>query len=167
MSQPVQPLGQISQTLSGLPPLPQNKMQLGLQPYAQDSRVSTGVPIQYSALENFSTQTQIQRPQLAQNQVLQQSQSGVNPHPSIHPQSLGGQQIPLPASHFNQQMHHNLSQNAGPVPPINAGYNAVPRSQTVGINPQFSAVDLQVRNLIKPDKKGVWKSKYSYCCSIF
>ncbi|XP_057811996.1 cleavage stimulating factor 64-like isoform X2 [Salvia miltiorrhiza] len=151
-SQPVQPLVQNSQTLSGLPPLPQSKMQLGSLPFAQDSRVSAGVPNQYAALQKFPTQTQIQHSQLNQNQVLQQAQllaqSGVSSHPAMHPQSLSGlsvgQQIPVPTSSFNQQMQHPLSQNIGPVPPANSGFNAVPRSQTVLVNPQFSATGFQL-----------------------
>ncbi|KAH6796071.1 hypothetical protein C2S51_037057 [Perilla frutescens var. frutescens] len=150
--QPVQSSVPNSQTLSGLPPLPQNKIQSGLLPYAQDSRVSAGVPTQYTALQKFPTQTQIQRPQLTQNQVLQQAQllaqSGVPSHLSFNPQSVSGlsvgQQIQVPTP-FNQKMQHPLSQNVGTVPPTNSGYNAVTRSQTVAthasvpINPQFSA----------------------------
>lgn len=166
-SQPVQPLAQNSQTLSGLPPLPQNKMQLGSLPFAQDSRVSAGVPNQYATLQKFPTQTQIQHPQLNQNQALQQAQllaqSGVSSHPSMHPQSLSGlsvgQQIPVPTS-FNQQMQHPLSQNIGSVPAASSGYNAVPRSQTVAahasvlVNPQFSAAGYQVRNFTQYDNRG-------------
>ncbi|KAG6398183.1 hypothetical protein SASPL_139638 [Salvia splendens] len=157
-NQPVQPLVQSSQTLSGLPPLPQNKMQLGSLPFAQDSRVSAGVPNQYTALQKFPMQTQIQHPQLNQNQVLQQAQllalSGVSSLPSMHPQSLSGlsavQQIPVPTSSFNQQMQHPMSQNIGSVPTVSSGYNAVPRSQTVStyassvlVNPQYSATGFQ------------------------
>ncbi|KAG6393936.1 hypothetical protein SASPL_144511 [Salvia splendens] len=156
-SQPVQPLLQNSQTLSGLTPLPQNKIQLGLMPSAQDSRVSAGVPNQYNTLQKFITRTQFQHPQLNQNQALQQAQLvaqfGVSSHPSTHPQSLiglsAGQQIPVPTSSLNQQMQHPISQNIGPVPSSNPGNNAVTRSQTVAthasvlVNPQFSATGIQ------------------------
>lgn len=151
--QPIQPLVQNSQTLSGLPPLPQNKMQLGALPFAQDSRVSAGVTNQYAAVQKFPIHTQIQHPQLNQNQVLQQAQlhgqSGVSSHPSMHL----GQQIPVPTLSFTQQMQHPLSQNIGPVPPASSGYNATPRSQTVAahasvlVNPQVSATGFQVREL--------------------
>lgn len=160
--QPVQPLVQNAQTPPGLPPLPQNKMQLGLLPYAQESRVSAGLPNQYAALQKFPSQSQIQRPQLTQNQVIQRgqllAQSGVSSHPPIHPPSLGGglsvgQQIHAPnSSSFNQQMQHPLSQNVGPVPPTSSGYNDLPISQNAGthapvlIHPQFSAAGFQVPN---------------------
>lgn len=157
--QSVQPLAQNSQTQTGLPPLPQNKMQPGPLPYAQDSRGSVSLPNQYAAIQKFPTQNQVQRPQVTQNQVLQQAQllaqSGVSTHPSFNPQLLGGlsvgQQIQVPSS-FNQKMQHPLSQNVGSVPPTNSGYNTVPRSQTVAthasglINPQFSASGFQVQN---------------------
>ncbi|XP_047956943.1 cleavage stimulating factor 64-like isoform X3 [Salvia hispanica] len=128
-SQPVQPLLQNAQILSGLPPLPQNKIQLGLMPSAQDSR----------------------------NQALQQAQLiaqfGVSSHPTMHPLSLSGlsvgQQMSVPTSSLNQQMQHPTSQKIGPVLSSNPRYNAVPRSQTdatdasVLVNPQFSATGIQ------------------------
>ncbi|XP_047956935.1 cleavage stimulating factor 64-like isoform X2 [Salvia hispanica] len=156
-SQPVQPLLQNAQILSGLPPLPQNKIQLGLMPSAQDSRVSAGVPNQYNTLQKFITQTQIQHAPLNQNQALQQAQLiaqfGVSSHPTMHPLSLSGlsvgQQMSVPTSSLNQQMQHPTSQKIGPVLSSNPRYNAVPRSQTdatdasVLVNPQFSATGIQ------------------------
>ncbi|KAL2247400.1 UNVERIFIED_CONTAM: hypothetical protein Sindi_2592300 [Sesamum indicum] len=159
-TQPVQSLVQSAQNLPGLPPLPQNKMQLGVLPYAHESRVSTGVPKQYAAVQQIPTQSQIQRPQLMQNQVLQQgqllAQSGVSSLPSIHHQSFGGlsvgPQTPQSSSSFDQ-MQHPLSQNVGSVPPTNPGYNYQPMSQNTGthpsvlVRPQFSAAGFQVPNL--------------------
>ncbi|KAK6121396.1 hypothetical protein DH2020_044860 [Rehmannia glutinosa] len=104
-AQPVQFLVQSAQTLPGLPPLPQNKMQSGLLPYAQESRLLTGAPNQYAAIQQFPAQSQIQRPQLVQNQVPQpRANSGygqpmsqnASAHPSvlIHPQfSAAGSQL--------------------------------------------------------------------------
>lgn len=156
----VQPLVQNAQALPGLPPLPLNKTQSSVLPYAQESRVSSGVSDQYPVLQNFSTQVQIQRPQLTQNQVIQQgplfAQSGVPPHPSIHPQSLSGlsvgQEHTPTSSSFNQQMQHPLSQNVIPVPPINFGHSDRRMSQNVNvdasnlIHPQYSVAGLQVPN---------------------
>ncbi|KAL6514586.1 hypothetical protein OROGR_020165 [Orobanche gracilis] len=96
-AQSVQPLVQSAQTLPGLPPLPQNKIQLGLLPYAQENRVLAGVPNQYAAIQQLPTQLQIQRPQPAQNQVLHQRDSsgfdlpmpqnaGAHPSVLINPQ---------------------------------------------------------------------------------
>ncbi|KAL6502507.1 hypothetical protein OROHE_024512 [Orobanche hederae] len=106
-AQSVQPLVQSAQTLPGLPPLPQNKIQLGLLPYAQENGVLAGVPNQYAAIQQFPTQPQIQRPQPAQNQVLHpRDSSGYNlqmpqnagAHPSviINPQfsAAAGFQVP-------------------------------------------------------------------------
>lgn len=127
--QPVQPLLQNAQTLPGLPPLPQNKTQLGVLPYAQESRVPT--------------QVQIQHPQLTQNQVIQPypllAQPGVSAHPSIQT-----------SSSFNQQMLQPLSQNATPVTPINSGHIDRRMSQHVSVHPsnlvhpQYSVAGLQV-----------------------
>ncbi|KAL0311388.1 UNVERIFIED_CONTAM: Cleavage stimulating factor 64 [Sesamum angustifolium] len=155
-AQPVQSLVQSAQNLPGLPPLPQNKMQLGVLPYAHESRVSTGVPKQYAAVQQIPTQSQIQRPQLMQNQVLQQgqllAQSGVSSLPSIHHQSLGGLSVgpqTQPSSSSFDQMQHPLSQNVGSVPPTNPGYNYQPMSQntsthpSVLVRPQFSAAGFQ------------------------
>ncbi|KAL0416863.1 UNVERIFIED_CONTAM: Cleavage stimulating factor 64 [Sesamum latifolium] len=155
-AQPVQSLVQSAQNLPGLPPLPQNKMQLGVLPYAHESRVSTGVPKQYAAVQQIPTQSQIQRPQLMQNQVLQQGQllaeSGVSSLPSIHHQSLGGPSVgpqTQPSSSSFDKMQHPLSQNVGSVPPTNRGCNYQPMSQntcthpSVLIRPQFSAAGFQ------------------------
>ncbi|KAL8530360.1 hypothetical protein ACS0TY_007409 [Phlomoides rotata] len=154
--QPVQPLVQNVQTLPGLPPLPQNKAQLSVLSYAQESRVSTGVSDQYAALQKNSTQMQIQRPQLTQNQVIQKgpllAQSGVSPHPSILPQSLSG--LTPTSSSFNQQMQHPLSQNVTPVPPINSGHTDRRMSQNVNahasklMHPQYSVAGLQLSSSI-------------------
>ena len=173
-SQPVQPLLQNAQILSGLPPLPQNKIQLGLMPSAQDSRVSAGVPNQYNTLQKFITQTQIQHAPLNQNQALQQAQLiaqfGVSSHPTMHPLSLSGlsvgQQMSVPTSSLNQQMQHPTSQKIGPVLSSNPRYNAVPRSQTDATdasvlgNPQFSATGIQVQNFTWSDNRGIGKSTY-------
>ncbi|KAK4420647.1 Cleavage stimulating factor 64 [Sesamum alatum] len=162
-AQPVQSLVQSAQNLPGLPPLPQNKMQLGVLPYAHESGVSTGVPKQYAAVQQIPTQSQIQRPQLMQNQVLQQgqllAQSGVSTLPSIHHQSLGGLSVgpqtqPSPSSF--DQMQHPLSQNVGSVPPTNSGYNYQPMSQNAGthpsmlVRPQFSAAGFQPSSSTSP-----------------
>lgn len=94
-SQPVQPLLQSAQTLPGLPPLHQNRIQSSLLPYGQESRVLAGIPNQYAGLQQFPTQSQIQRPQFLQKHALQpRANSGYNgrlmpqnagTHP-IHPQ---------------------------------------------------------------------------------
>lgn len=153
-AQPMQPLAQNAQTLPGLPPLPQNKMLLGVLPYAQENRVSTGVLHQYAALQKFPT------PQLAQNQVIQQgqllAQSGVSPHPSIHPQSINGLsvgQVQAPiSSSFNQQTQHSLSHSVTSVPPTNSWHNDRQTSQNVNalaskpVHPQYSAASFQVPN---------------------
>ncbi|KAG8385075.1 hypothetical protein BUALT_Bualt03G0003800 [Buddleja alternifolia] len=145
-AQPLQSLVQSAQTLPGLPPLPQNKMQAGLLP-----QVSAGVPIQYAAVQQLPTQSQIQRPQLVQNQALQQGQLlGASSLPSVRPHSLGGPHTYAPtSSSLNQQVLPPLLQNLGQVPSTTSGYNGQPMSQTATthpsmlIRPQFSSTDFQ------------------------
>ncbi|KAL6315972.1 hypothetical protein AAG906_014897 [Vitis piasezkii] len=66
------------QTLSGLPPLAQSKMQLGLMPKGQEGQVSAMphnslVHSQFSALPQQPAQPQIQLPPQGHNQALQQA----------------------------------------------------------------------------------------------
>ncbi|GER47506.1 mRNA splicing factor [Striga asiatica] len=100
-AQQVHPLMQSAQTLPGLPPLPQNKVQSDLLPYAQENRVLTGVPNQKAAIQQLSTIPQIQLPQLVQNQVLQPRPNSAYDHPM--PQNAGPSLIinpRLPAAGF-------------------------------------------------------------------
>ncbi|KAL8471079.1 hypothetical protein ACS0TY_033594 [Phlomoides rotata] len=155
-AQPVLPLVQNGQTLPGLPPLPQNKMQMGMLPYAKESRVSTGVLNQYATLQKFPT------PQLTQNQVIQQgqllAQSGVSPHPSVHPQSINGPSVgqvhASTSSSFNQQMQYSLPHSVTSVPPTNSWHNDRKTSQNVNalasklVHPQYSAASFQVQTFL-------------------
>ncbi|CAA0821455.1 Cleavage stimulating factor 64 [Striga hermonthica] len=106
-TQPLQPLVQSGQTLPGLPPLPQNKIQSVLLPYTQENRVLTGVPNLYTSIQQFPTQPQILRPPLVQNQVLLPQNAA--PHPSLlaSPQlQAAGFQQPSPSMPFT--MHENM-----------------------------------------------------------
>lgn len=103
---PLQPLVQdgtqsqllSTQNLPGLPPLPQTKGQYNLLPLAPEGAVSAGRPgamlnNQHATVPQFPVQSQIQLPQLLQNQALHQNQlhvqSGNLTLPSMRPQSLG------------------------------------------------------------------------------
>ncbi|CAA0818742.1 Cleavage stimulating factor 64 [Striga hermonthica] len=82
-AQQVHPVMQSAQTLPGLPPLPQNKIQSDLLPYAHENRVLTGVPNQKAAIQQLSTPPQMQLPQLVQNQVLQPRPNSAYDHPLL------------------------------------------------------------------------------------
>ncbi|KAL3827723.1 hypothetical protein ACJIZ3_016525 [Penstemon smallii] len=121
-------LVQSGQTPPGLPPLPQNKMQFGMLPYTHETQMSTGVSNPYGAVTKFPTQSQIQRPQLVQNQVLQQGQQlAQSSLASVGAHSLAAShgphnQIPT-SSYLNQQLRPPLSQHVDQVPPTNSAYN--------------------------------------------
>ncbi|KAI3448089.1 hypothetical protein Pfo_004754 [Paulownia fortunei] len=116
-AQPLQSLVQSAQTLPGLPPLPQNRMQFGLLPFAQESRLLAGVPNQYAAIQQFPTQSQIQRPQLVQNQVLQpHANSGYTDQPpsqnaSTHPSVLVHPQFPAAGFQLSSSTSSAMPEN--------------------------------------------------------
>uniref|UniRef100_A0A5B7BGU4 Putative cleavage stimulating factor 64 n=1 Tax=Davidia involucrata TaxID=16924 RepID=A0A5B7BGU4_DAVIN len=123
------------QTLPGLPPFAQNKMQFGLMPKVQEGQVSAVPPNslvhnQYP-ISQHPTQPQIQLTQLAQNQVLQQATlpglPGASTFASIRPQPLSSvsvrPQIQMAtSSSMKQQMQPPLLQYPGQVGAGNLGH---------------------------------------------
>ncbi|KAA8535020.1 hypothetical protein F0562_030023 [Nyssa sinensis] len=123
------------QTLPGLPPLAQNKMQFGSIPKVQEGQMSAVPPTslvhnQYTAIPQLPTQPQIQLTQLAQNQVLQQATlpglPGASTFPSTRPQPLSSvsvrPQIQMAtSSSMKQQMQPSLLHYAGQVGAANLG----------------------------------------------
>ncbi|THG11746.1 hypothetical protein TEA_028956 [Camellia sinensis var. sinensis] len=128
----------VVQTLPGLPPLAQNKMQFGLMPRVQEGQISSLHPNslahnQYSALPQLPTHPQVKLPQLPQNQVLQQGSlpghSGISILPSICPLPLGNASsrphIPVAASSFaKRQMQSPLIPHQGQATAANLGHNS-------------------------------------------
>ncbi|KAL7176085.1 hypothetical protein ACSBR2_029626 [Camellia fascicularis] len=128
----------VVQTLPGLPPLAQNKMQFGLMPRVQEGQISSLHPNslahnQYSALPQLPTHPQVKLPQLPQNQVLQQGtlpgHSGISILPSIRPLPLGNAssrpQVLVAASSFaKQQMQSPLLPHQGQAAAANLGHNS-------------------------------------------
>ncbi|GMP80053.1 hypothetical protein CsSME_00035300 [Camellia sinensis var. sinensis] len=128
----------VVQTLPGLPPLAQNKMQFGLMPRVQEGQISSLHPNslahnQYSALPQLPTHPQVKLPQLPQNQVLQQGSlpghSGISILPSICPLPLGNASsrphVPVAASSFGKrQMQSPLIPHQGQATAANLGHNS-------------------------------------------
>lgn len=121
------------QTLPGLPPLAQNKMQSGLMPKFQESQAST-VPQNPSAHNQFSSplQPRIQLPQHAKNHIVQQAtvlgQSTVSTLPLVLPISLSSlssrpQIQGANPSSLNHQMQPHLLQRSGQVGTANLGHS--------------------------------------------
>ncbi|XP_034675044.1 cleavage stimulating factor 64-like isoform X1 [Vitis riparia] len=126
------------QTLSGLPPLAQSKMQLGLMPKGQEGQVSAMphnslVHSQFSALPQQPAQPQIQLPPQGHNQALQQAtfagQSGVTALPSVRPQPPA--KLPVrpqiqvaSSSSLKHQMQPPLLQQPGQFGSANSGHNS-------------------------------------------
>lgn len=126
------------QTLSGLPPLAQSKMQLGLMPKGQEGQVSAMphnslVHSQFSALPQQPAQPQIQLPPQGHNQALQQAtfagQSGVTTLPSVRPQPPA--KLPVrpqiqvaSSSSLKHQMQPPLLQQPGQFGSANSGHNS-------------------------------------------
>ncbi|XP_051125404.1 cleavage stimulating factor 64 [Andrographis paniculata] len=110
VGQLVQPSVQNSQSLPGLPPLPQNKTQLSYLPSVHENQVSTAVQKQYPALHLFPTHSQIQNPQLP-NQILNQGHNDLpilqdgDSHPSV-----------LKAAHFSATGFQPSSSISSPMP---------------------------------------------------
>ncbi|CAL5414827.1 unnamed protein product [Camellia sinensis] len=128
----------VVQTLPGLPPLAQNKMQFGLMPRVQEGQISSLHPNslahnQYSALPQLPTHPQVKLPQLPQNQVLQQGSlpghSGISILPSICPLPLGNASsrphVPVAASSFAKRpMQSPLIPHQGQATAANLGHNS-------------------------------------------
>lgn len=119
------------QTLPGLPPLAQNKMQSGLMPKVQENQAST-VPQNPLVLNQFSSapQPRIQLPQHLNNHIIQQAsvlgQSAVSTLPLVLPISLSSlssrpQIQGANSSSLNQQMQPHLLQRSGQVGASNLG----------------------------------------------
>ncbi|GFQ00167.1 cleavage stimulating factor 64 [Phtheirospermum japonicum] len=157
-TQPVQHLVQSAQTLPGLPPLPQNKMQPGLlPPYSQENRMLTGVPNQFAAIQQFPTQPQIQRPQLVQNQVLQPMPQNTGAHPSllINPQfSAAGFQpssSTTPAMPLNMDLKGRASSVIGQARVVNDSIDQLNRpSKLVKLNGGQAIPSSQSLNIATP-----------------
>lgn len=162
-TQPVQPLKQSVQANTGLPPLPQNKMQFGSLTQAHEIPGPAGVSNSnpYATALSLPIPSQIQHPQLTQNQILQQGlvlvRPGVSSLPAVHPESLVGlpvrphTQAPT-SSLLNQQFQPPLSQNIGQVPPVKSTYHGHPGTQNSNtlsavMRPQFSSESYQVTKI--------------------
>lgn len=131
-------LGQPSlvQTLSGLPPQGQSKLQSGLAPYAQEGQVSSIphnplVPNQLSAHPKPPVQPPMPLQQHPSTPVVQlgplSGQSNLMA-PSVRPQSLGSLSVrppiqPATSTALNHQMHASLLQ-----PSIHVGSSTVGHS---------------------------------------
>lgn len=154
------------QTLTGLPPLAQSKMQLGLMPKVQEGQVSAMphnslVLSQFSALPQQPAQPQIQLPPQGHNQALQQAtfsgQSGVMALPSVRPQPPA--KLPVrpqiqvaSSSSLKQQMQPPLLQQPGQFGSANSGHNSqliIPNATlrpTLMTRPSFPDPGFQVPN---------------------
>lgn len=146
------------QTLPGLPPLAQNKMQSGLMPKFQESQAST-VPQNPSAHNQFSSplQPRIQLPQHAKNHIVQQAtvlgQSTVSTLPLVLPISLSSlssrpQIQGANSSSLNHQMQPHLLQRSGQVGTANLGHSfqMVNPNATTQPHPPLSDAGFQVPN---------------------
>lgn len=126
------------QTLPGLPPLAQNKIQFESKPKSQESEVLVGHPNplfhnQYTMLSQLPSQPpQVQLPIPGQNKFLQQGPSpvlpGVSTIPSIRPQqminmSMRPQIQVTTSSSMKQQVQPPLLQHPGQVGPPKLGHN--------------------------------------------
>jgi cleavage stimulation factor subunit 2 len=159
-SQQAQPLA--VQTLPGLPPLAQNKMQSGLMPKVQESQAST-VSQNPSVHNQFSSplQPRIQLPQHANNHIVQQAtvlgQSTVSTLPPVLPISLSSlssrpQIQGANSSSLNHQVQPHMLQRSGQVGAANLGHSfqmANPNARTqssVLPHPPLSDAGFQVPN---------------------
>jgi cleavage stimulation factor subunit 2 len=150
------------QTLPGLPPLAQNKMQSGLMPKVQENQAST-VP-QNTLVQNqlsSAPQPRIQLPQHLNNHIIQQAsvlgQSAVSTLPLVLPISLSNlssrpQIQGANSSSLNQQMQPRLLQRSGQVGAANIGNsfqmvnpNATAQSSILS-HPPVSDAGFQVTN---------------------
>ncbi|XP_057973962.1 cleavage stimulating factor 64 [Malania oleifera] len=136
------------QTLPGLPPLAQNKIQFGLISSVQDYQMSSVsqnslVPNQFSAVPQALKQPQIQLPQVVPSQVQQTTlpvQSRVSTLPSIRPQPSSNlpvrPQIQLAtSSSLKEQMQAPLLQHLVQVGVANIGQSNLQAISNAGLQP--------------------------------
>lgn len=156
----------VVQTLTGLPPLAQNKMQVGLTPKVQEGQVTaithkSTVHSQFSALPQPSAQPQIHLASQGHNQALQQAtfsgQSGVAAVPSMRPQLPNNLPVRpqiqvVSSSSLKPQMQPPLLQLPGQIGSANSGRNsqlAIPNTTlrpSVMSHPSFPDPGFQVPN---------------------
>lgn len=169
LTQPVVQDGQLGQQLvvqiAGLPPLAQNRMQVGLMPKVQEGQASAMphnslIHSQFSTIPQKMAQSQIQLPPQGHNQALQQatfSQSGITAVPSIRPQTATNlpvrPQIQVgSSSSLKQQLQPPLLQHPGQFGSANSGPNnqlVIPSASlrpTVVTRPSFPDPGFQVPN---------------------
>lgn len=129
--QPLSQDGQQSQQPSGpnfpgLPPLAQNRMQIGVMPRVQEAQPSS------VHMKSLTHQPQSQLPQPAQNQILEQrpvpAQSGISTGPSMRPalSDMHLRQL-MPgatSSSMKQQIQLPFFQQRGQVGAANIGHNS-------------------------------------------
>lgn len=148
----------VVQTLTGLPPLAQNKMQVGLTPKVQEGQVTamthkSSVHSQFSVLPQPSAQPQIHLASQGHNQA----QSGVAAVPSMRPQLPNNLPVRpqiqvVSSSSLKPQMQPPLLQHPGQIGSANSGRNsqlAIPNTTlrpTVMSHPSFPDPGFQVPN---------------------
>ncbi|XP_020231700.1 cleavage stimulating factor 64 [Cajanus cajan] len=159
-------LGQPSliQTVSGLPPHGQNKLQSGLTPYAQEGKISTIphnplVPNQLTGHPKLTVQPRIPLQQHPSNLVIPGTLSGQSSLmlPSVRPPGLGSLSVrppiqPATSTALNQQMHASLLQHSVHVGNSTVGHNIQMVRPDASFQPGPSSSSANSQLLSKGDK---------------
>ncbi|TKY51480.1 Cleavage stimulating factor 64 [Spatholobus suberectus] len=159
-------LGQPSlvQTLSGLPPHGQSKLQSGLTPYAQEGQVNTiphnPLPLnQLTAHPRPPVQPRIPLQQHPNNLILPGTLSGQSNLmlPSVRPPGLGSLSVrppiqPATSTALNQQMHASLLQHPAHVGNSTVGHNIQMVRPDANFQPGPSISSANSQLLSKGDK---------------